>query len=239
MDKVGQTVQFAPPQIFSEQTLVELPLACPQLPAIIPDMFSFLTFGIVLGISAGLSPGPLMTLIISQTLRHGLREGLKVAIAPLITDLPIVICSWLIMTRIAQVDFLLGVMSLVGAVFLLFLSRGSWRAESPDIVTAEVAPRSIVKGALVNFLSPNPYLFWISVGAPTLVRARTLTDAAGFLAGFYLFLVGGKLFVAWVAGRYRHSLNRRTYHWVMRGLAAMLVLFALFLIRDGIRLIGK
>ena len=49
--------------------------------------------GLVYGLSAGFSPGPLMALVISQTLKHGIREGAKVAVAPLITDLPIILLA--------------------------------------------------------------------------------------------------------------------------------------------------
>ncbi|MDY6953588.1 MAG: LysE family translocator, partial [Thermodesulfobacteriota bacterium] len=52
-----------------------------------------LAIGIVLGLSAGFAPGPLLALVISQTLRHNAVEGLKVALAPLVTDLPIILIT--------------------------------------------------------------------------------------------------------------------------------------------------
>ena len=39
-----------------------------------------LLFGIVFGLAAGLSPGPLITLVVSETLKNGKKEGIKVAI---------------------------------------------------------------------------------------------------------------------------------------------------------------
>jgi len=47
----------------------------------------------VLGVSAGFAPGPLLTLVISETLQHDIKSGVKVALAPIITDLPIIILS--------------------------------------------------------------------------------------------------------------------------------------------------
>ena len=47
--------------------------------------------GTLLGLAAGFSPGPLTVLVIGETLRHGLRSGLQVAIAPILTDIPITI----------------------------------------------------------------------------------------------------------------------------------------------------
>jgi hypothetical protein len=53
-------------------------------------MTHFLGIGIIFGLSAGLAPGPLLMLVISDTLRHGIKAGVKVALAPVITDLPII-----------------------------------------------------------------------------------------------------------------------------------------------------
>jgi len=48
---------------------------------------------------------------------------------------------------------------------------------------------------VVNLLSPAPWLFWITVGAPTLVTAWRVrpTKAVGFLSLFVLALVGSGL----------------------------------------------
>lgn len=57
-------------------------------------MIDFLTIGAALGLSAGLAPGPLLTLVISETLQHGVKSGVKVALAPVITDLPITLLTF-------------------------------------------------------------------------------------------------------------------------------------------------
>jgi threonine/homoserine/homoserine lactone efflux protein len=49
--------------------------------------------GTLLGLAAGFSPGPLTVLVIGETLRHGLRSGLQVAIAPILTDIPVILLS--------------------------------------------------------------------------------------------------------------------------------------------------
>ena len=91
-------------------------------------MITYLSAGVVLGLSAGFSPGPLMTLVISQTLRHGIREGVKVAVAPLVTDLPIILTATFVLTRLANYHAVLGSISLIGALFVLLLVLG----ELPD-----------------------------------------------------------------------------------------------------------
>ena len=63
---------------------------------------SFLASGVVFGLSAGLSPGPLLTLVISETLKHGTRSGIKVALAPLITDTPIVMLAITVVSQVSD-----------------------------------------------------------------------------------------------------------------------------------------
>ena len=58
--------------------------------------------GFSLGLSAGLAPGPLLALVIQRSLHGGLTSGLRVALAPLITDLPIVILALLLVGRLPR-----------------------------------------------------------------------------------------------------------------------------------------
>jgi threonine/homoserine/homoserine lactone efflux protein len=81
--------------------------------------------GIILGLSAGLSPGPLLALVISQTLKHGVREGVKVALAPLITDAPIILLTFFVLTKLSRADFALGVISVAGLGVMGKLTVGS------------------------------------------------------------------------------------------------------------------
>jgi len=78
--------------------------------------FHYLTIGTILGLSAGLAPGPLLALVISETILHDIRAGIKVALAPLVTDLPIIVLTIFILSRLSGFHGILGVISL--AVFL-------------------------------------------------------------------------------------------------------------------------
>ncbi|MFZ0611777.1 MAG: LysE family translocator, partial [Desulfobacterales bacterium] len=70
---------------------------------------TYLVTGIILGLSGGLTPGPLLTLVITETLKHGFREGAKVSLAPLLTDLPIVAAAVVLLHCLADIRPLLGV----------------------------------------------------------------------------------------------------------------------------------
>jgi threonine/homoserine/homoserine lactone efflux protein len=204
-------------------------------------VLEFLATGVVLGLAAGFAPGPLLALVLAQSIRFGTREGLKVAAAPLITDVPIVILATALVVAAAEAaGGLLGAISLAGAVFVTYLGIESIRATGVQAGRPDEAPRSWARGALVNALSPHPYIFWVAVGAPVLIRAWAdgPLAAAAFLAGFYACLVGAKMLVAVIAGRSGGRIRGRGYRAVMVALGVLLLFFALRLAVEGLRLLG-
>jgi len=202
-------------------------------------MLYFLTVGTVLGLSAGFAPGPLLALVISETLRHGIPAGVRVALAPIITDLPIILLTLLVLAKLSAFHNILGSLSLAGGLFLLILAWQSLRTRGIVLDIRETAPKSLAKGVAANALNPHPYLFWISVGAPTMNKALTLHlgALAAFLVSFYVFLVGSKILLAVFVGRSRSFLRGRPYILAMRCLGLVLALFALVLFRDGLALL--
>jgi threonine/homoserine/homoserine lactone efflux protein len=92
-------------------------------------MMEYFIAGITLGLYSGLSPGPLLVLVISQTINHGYHEGTKVALAPVISDLPIVILSLLFLSVISEYTSVLGVISIIGGAYLGYLAYESFNAQ--------------------------------------------------------------------------------------------------------------
>ena len=203
-------------------------------------MMAFLGAGIVLGLSAGISPGPLLALVLSHTIRHGVREGIRVAAAPLLTDLPIILISTLVLSKVAGYGSLLGAVSLAGAAFLVYMSYETFRAKRQEASASDAGPQSLRRGAMVNALSPHPYLFWLTVGAPMILKGWKTSPAAAvlFVVGFTGCLVGSKVVLAVLAGRSVHLLSGRILQHLMRALGLLLLLFAALLLVDGLRLLG-
>ena len=202
-------------------------------------MLEYLTTGLLLGLSAGLAPGPLLTLVITETLSHDLKAGATVALAPVITDLPIVLLTLWVLAKLSQFTVILGLISILGGLVVFQLG---WEHLRRPVAPArpQRAARSLSRGVWVNLLNPHPYLFWFSVGAPLTLKAveHGLTTAAGFIGGFYIMLVGSKLMLALTVAQSRPFLNSRTYLYILRGLGVLLGLFAAWLIWDGLTLIG-
>jgi threonine/homoserine/homoserine lactone efflux protein len=200
-------------------------------------MLEALGAGILFGLSAGLAPGPLFALVIAQTLRFGSGQGVRVALAPLLTDLPIVVASVLLVGSASVLGWLPAVISLAGAAFVASLALDTWRAQPTAEAAEAEAPRSWTRGVTVNLLSPHPYLFWLLVGAPTLVAAAASDGPAGggaFILGFYACLVGSKVALALLTARAGRLVAGRGWRLVMRALALLLAVFAAGLLREAV-----
>lgn len=203
-------------------------------------MFESFALGVALGLSSGLAPGPLLALVVSQTVRHGVGHGVRVALAPLVTDLPIVLGTTLLIGSLARYELVVGLISIAGAVVVASIARGIWGATAPTTSNVGDGPNSWRQGIVVNLLSPHPYVFWLTVGAPTLVAAARggIAPPLGFLAGFYACLVGSKVATAWAISRTGLRAGSRRYRLVMRLLAVVLAVFALVLLVEGLGRLG-
>ena len=78
--------------------------------------------------------------------------------------------------------------------------------------TASVSP-GFFSAVAANLLNPHPWLFWMTVGGPTVVRSWRFEPmhALAFTLGFYLLLVGSKIGVAWLLARTRGRLSLNWY----------------------------
>jgi len=202
-------------------------------------MVNFLAMGSILGLSAGFAPGPLLALVISETLQHDIKAGVKVALAPMITDLPIIMLTLFILVKLSGFHRVLGIISCMGGLFVLYLGWQSIVTKGVELNLQGTRPRSLAKGIIVNTLNPHPYLFWFGVGGPTVTKAMNLGMLAplAFMGSFYVLLVGSKILIAVLVGKSRSFLVGNGYIYTMRLLGFALCALAIILFRDGFRLL--
>ena len=200
----------------------------------------FLISGVIFGLAAGTSPGPLLALVFSETLKHGKKEGIKVAVSPLITDLPIVLFVLFILSSLAGYNFVIGIISLFGACYLAWLGVESLRAQIAKSGIELSKKDALKRGVLANLLSPHPYLFWLSIGGPMIFKSLDVHASATFLfvLGFYSLLVGSKIAIVLFVERSKSFIKSKYYLYILRVLGVALILFALIFVRDGLKLIG-
>ena len=178
-------------------------------------MWLYLILGMGYGFAAAVQPGPFQTYLVSEALGKGWRRTLPAALAPLISDGPIIILALLVLSRVP--DWLQRFLHVAGGLFVLYLAYGAavaWRDFGrKDRTTAAQAPRSVVKAAVVNVLNPSPYIYWCLVTGPILLAGWREAPAAGlaFLVSFYATIVmslSAIIIVFGAAGRLGPKVNR-------------------------------
>ncbi|MBL1141085.1 MAG: LysE family translocator [Proteobacteria bacterium] len=204
-------------------------------------MISIIFIGSLLGLSAGIAPGPLLMLVISETLQHDIKAGIKVALVPLLTDLPIIMLALFLSTTLTELNYILGSISIVGGCFILYLAYNNLCIEAVELDEQEIKnPGSLIKGMLANVLSPHPYLFWLTVGAP--IVSKTMNNnffiALLFILSFYFCLIGSKITLAILAGKSKSFLAGAPYIYTMKFLGIILCFFAIMLFYDGLVLLS-
>ncbi|CUS05354.2 Lysine exporter protein (LYSE/YGGA) [Candidatus Promineifilum breve] len=182
-------------------------------------MLPYIIQGLILGATAAAQPGAFQAFLLSLLARDGWRRTLPAAFAPLLSDGPILVLVLLVLTRLPE-GFLSG-LRIGGGLFLLYLAWGAWRSlrqTATGSTTAQPAAPGSLRGtltraALMNFLSPGPYLFWATVAGPILLEAwrRSPAFGLGFLISFYVAIIGGLMVFILVfagAGRIDPRVNR-------------------------------
>ena len=163
----------------------------------------FLISGVVFGLAAGIAPGPLLALVFSETLKYGKNEGIKIAVSPLITDLPIVLFVLFILSSLMGYNFVIGMISLFGACYLIYLGFENLRVKIAESEVELTKRDALKRGVIANFLSPHPYLFWLSIGGPTIFKSLRYTHFSN--NSFYLRILQS---AHWVKNRYCFSCGK-------------------------------
>lgn len=175
----------------------------------------YLLQGIGYGLAAASQPGPFQTYIISQTLTRGWKRTLPAAFAPLISDGPIIFVCLLVLSQVPA--WWRRSLYITGGLFILYLAYGTFKSwQNFDTQTSRpetTGGKSILKAVLMNLLNPNPYIFWTLVTGPILLKGwgETPFNGIGFLAGFYLTMIGslaGIILVFGLAARFGPKINR-------------------------------
>jgi threonine/homoserine/homoserine lactone efflux protein len=167
-------------------------------------MWFYILQGIGYGLAAAAQPGPFQTYLISQTLTRGWKRTLPAALAPLVSDGPIITLCLLVLSQVPL--WFQKFLYIAGGIFILYLAYGaykSWKNFDSNILSPETgAHQSVLKAALMNALSPGPYIFWSLVTGPILLRGwrETPVNGISFLAGFYMTMVSSLLAIILVFG---------------------------------------
>ena len=177
-------------------------------------MFEYLLLGGGFAFAAALQPGPLQVFLLSSVTRIGWKRTLPAALAPLVSDLPIVLGVLFLLQWLP--DGWTSWLRFAGGIFLLYLAWGSfrqWQRGPQDTTGDEKPPRTLVQAAVINLLNPAPYIGWSLVLGPALLDAWAQSPSYGIalLVSFYGILVLGNSLVIILFGT-TQFLSPKTRH---------------------------
>jgi threonine/homoserine/homoserine lactone efflux protein len=152
-----------------------------------------------------------------------------VACAPLLSDIAVVTLTLVVLGQLPH-QVLAGI-GVVGGLFMGWLGVRTWlEARTASLRQARDQPRAstmraLREGAVVNLLSPHPWVAWATALGPlTLAEWRKEpSGAVVFVIAFYAMLVGAKIVVALLAGQGRRRLSDPGYRTALRVAGVLLV----------------
>ena len=151
----------------------------------------YLSQGIIFGLYAAVLPGPLQAFLLSRILQNGWKRTLPLAFVPLLSDGPIMLTLFLVLSQL-PVWFPTG-LRIVGGVFILYLAWDAFhtKIDSEKIIQSEeiknVDKAGFIKGVTMNLLNPNVYIFWATIGVPTILAGWETSpmNGAAYILGMY------------------------------------------------------
>jgi len=200
-------------------------------------MFFYLIQGVILALSATIMPGPFQAFLLSYAIRNGWKRTLPAALAPVVTDGPILALFLFLLTHVPL--WCLDGLRIAGGLFILYLAKGifhAFRQGGPAFMPENsAAHKSFFSAIGINVLNPNPYIFWSGVGGPIVLSGWRQSPVLGvsFLVGFFgTFVLGLSLLIIVFAsaGRLDPRVTR-----VLSGIAFVaLAAFGLYQIGSGV-----
>jgi threonine/homoserine/homoserine lactone efflux protein len=195
-------------------------------------MNEFVFAAFAFGLTSGIKPGPLGIFVIQQTLTYGLRQGIRASLAPIITDGPIIFVALVLLSQFKDISAFVGILSLIGGLYLLHIALKILKLKDINVSQSLDTPTSFATAIKINFLNPNPYLFWFTVGGAYLARGSQ-AESIAFVVVVLGTLMISKVAVAWIASNFRGLLDSDAYLWVMRILGGALSIFGFLLLNQA------
>ena len=194
----------------------------------------------LLGLIGGSVPGPMLTAVFTEVLNGGFKKSFKVIFRALSAESIIAIAILLVVFSLNIPQLYFQIVSIVGAVFLIWLAINLWRVNKVDGETKEIF--TFPKIFILTVLSGAFWIFWITVCVP---KAFALRET--IVGGQFIFLVTFELgwlvmtsLLAFVFSRFRPMLLKKDLvSAVFKVFALVLVFFAIQSIVGCVKFLSK
>lgn len=189
-----------------------------------------------LGLTGGLKPGPLSVYVIHVTLSRSEKAGFFASLAPFVSDGPIILASFLMLSQAKQFNTFVALISLAGAAYLVWLAYKIFFVDNVNPAAGNT-PASFLTAVKINLLNPVPYIFWTTVGGAYLIKGD-LKQAIIFVVVMLGTLSLTKFSVATSIKMLGQRFSAHAYGVLLKLLALLLLGFAIKLGLDGYQLMA-
>lgn len=194
----------------------------------------------LLGLIGGAVPGPMLTAVFTEVLNGGFKKSFKVIFRALSAEMLVAIIILLVVFALNIPQLYFYIISLAGAIFLIWLAKNIWKINKVDGQNGEIF--TFGKILILTVLSGAFWIFWLTVCVP---KAFELKDQ--IYAGQYIFLLTFELgwltmttLLAFVFSRFRPILLKKNLvSAVFKVFALLLVFFSLKSIFESVMFLLK
>lgn len=157
----------------------------------------YLSQGIIFGLYAAILPGPLQAFLLSRILQNGWKQTLPLAFIPLFSDGPIMLTLFLVLSQLP--DWLPTSLRIIGGFFIIYLAWDAFRNNNKQednispVPSKKIDRAGFIKGITMNILNPNVYIFWATIGVPTILAGWEVAPIQGiaYFVGVYGAMIPG------------------------------------------------
>ena len=201
----------------------------------------------VISLTGALSPGPLTTVAIVEGSRRGKWSGIRIAIGHGLVEIvyaaAIALVIWYGSQSILQQPIIIGLIAVVGGIFLIWMGwgmgAGAWRRQLT--LEGEVETDSklglIPTGSVVTLSTPYWWIWWALV-TPLYIEQSLAWGVLGFTVLYIVHWstdLGWLTGLAWLAGSGKALISAKAYRIVLIICGAALLFFGATFIIAGIR----
>ncbi len=202
-------------------------------------MLALLTSIVVISFSGVMMPGPMFAVTLAKSYKSPL-AGAQMALGHAVVEVPLIMLIYFGFAPFFQHLAVQFVLSLVGGGMVVWMGIGLFRSRSRQASAGSDLPYSaFVAGIMMTGLNPFFLLWWASIGSLLIMK---FYQYAGL--GLVLFTVAHWMCdLIWlslvsVAVYKTHGLwGRRFQEWVFAACAVLLLIFGVWFMYSGVRLV--
>ncbi|MFN7823826.1 MAG: LysE family transporter [Pseudobdellovibrionaceae bacterium] len=136
------------------------------------------------GMNAGLSMSPHTIGSILMAHQRGKRQGYAFVLVGLMLDLSLIIVIYYLGNGLSFSNREQQILRIISGIITIRMGLRLFNAKINTQSSYRRLSRPFSSGFLIQIFNPNPYVFWLAIGLPHLIKAQTKSEAILFCLVF-------------------------------------------------------